>query len=138
MPYPYYQPISYQPNYYAAQATYGNPAQVAAQAAQAAPQPQNNNGLIWVQGETGARAYIVAPGATVLLMDSEAERFYIKSADASGMPLPLRVFTYSETREKAPQATNAETVTRAEFDALRAEVARLAAPAGENGGLTNG
>ena len=53
---------------------------------------QPNNGLIWVQGESGAKSYLVAPNATVMLMDSEGERFYLKSADASGMPLPLRFF----------------------------------------------
>ena len=61
------------------------------------PQPQTNNGLIWVQGEAGAKSYLVAPNATVMLMDSEGERFYLKSADASGMPLPLRTFEYAET-----------------------------------------
>lgn len=60
-------------------------------------QPQNNNGLIWVQGESGAKSFLVAPNTTVMLMDSEASVFYLKSADASGMPLPLRIFKYEET-----------------------------------------
>lgn len=30
---------------------------------------QGNSGLIWVQGEAGAKSYIVAPGNTVMLMD---------------------------------------------------------------------
>ena len=66
--------------------------------------PQNNNGLIWVQGEAGAKSYLVAPGNTVMLMDSEGERFFIKSADASGMPLPLRIFDYKERTEMSTQA----------------------------------
>lgn len=61
------------------------------------PQPQTNNGLIWVQGEAGAKSYLVAPNTTIMLMDSEASKFYLKSADASGMPLPLRTFEYAET-----------------------------------------
>ena len=60
------------------------------------PAPQANNGLVWVQGDAGAKSYPIAPGCTVMLMDSEGERFYLKSADASGMPLPLRVFEYTE------------------------------------------
>lgn len=60
------------------------------------PQPQTNNGLIWVQGEAGAKSYLVAPNTTIMLMDSEASKFYLKSADASGMPLPLRTFEYAE------------------------------------------
>lgn len=64
---------------------------------QVAPQPQNNtNGLVWVQGEAGAKSFLVAPNTTVMLMDSESNVFYLKSADVSGMPLPLRVFDYSE------------------------------------------
>ena len=61
------------------------------------PQPQSNNGLIWVQGEAGAKSYLVAPNTTIMLMDSEQNRFFLKSADASGMPLPLRTFEYAET-----------------------------------------
>lgn len=64
--------------------------QPAAQTAQATPS------IIWVQGEEGAKAYMVAAGNSVLLMDSENSAFYIKSTDASGMPLPLRVFDYKE------------------------------------------
>ena len=52
------------------------------------PQVQNNvhgnTGIVWVQGEAGAKAYPVAAGTSMLLMDSEAENFYIKSTDASG------------------------------------------------------
>ena len=93
------------------------------------PQPQpNNSGLIWVQGESGAKSFMVAPGQSVLLMDSEAMVFYIKTADASGVPLPLRVFQYSEIvpGAAAPQAVEAppkaEYVTREEFEARVAEL----------------
>ena len=57
---------------------------------------QSGSGLLWVQGEAGAKSFLVAPGQNVLLMDSESSRFYLKSADASGMPMPLRVFEYQE------------------------------------------
>lgn len=97
----YYAPFC-QPNYY------GNPAQnrqYPQQYQQPVYQPQQSgNGLIWVQGEAGAKSYLVAPGNTVMLMDSESERFYIKSADASGMPLPLRVFAYQELTQQGVQA----------------------------------
>lgn len=65
-------------------------------AQQPAPQPQSGNGLIWVQGEGGAKSYLVAPNTTIMLMDSEDTLFYLKSSDASGMPLPLRRFRYEE------------------------------------------
>ena len=61
-------------------------------------QPQSN-GIVWVQGENAAKSYPVAPNTTVMLLDSEASVFYLKTSDASGMPLPLRVFDYKERTE---------------------------------------
>ena len=94
---------------------------------------QTNNGLVWVQGEAGAKSFLVAPGCTVMLMDSEGERFYLKSADASGMPLPLRVFEYKERTETAQQTTGGSVaafddldnkfVTRDEFERRMASIA---------------
>ena len=102
------------------------------QAAYPQQQPaQQSSPIIWVQGEEGAKAYMVAAGNSVLLMDSENSAFYIKSTDASGMPLPLRVFDYKErtTATKMPHQTaqqpGGEFVTRAEFDALAARCAAL-------------
>ena len=101
--------------------------QPTAQTAQAAPS------IIWVQGEEGAKAYMVAAGNSVLLMDSENSAFYIKSTDASGMPQPLRVFDYSErtASQKQPaqtvQKSKEEYVTRQEFNALTARFDALAA-----------
>lgn len=61
------------------------------------PQQQNvNQGILWVQGEAGAKSYLVAPNTSVLLMDSDESAFYLKSADSSGMP-SLRTFKYIET-----------------------------------------
>lgn len=98
------------------------------------PMSQNgNNGLIWVQGEAGAKSYIVAPGNTVMLMDSEGERFYLKSADVSGMPMPLRIFEYKERTETPSQAFSTTVtaqnvnldnfVTREEFEQRMASIA---------------
>jgi hypothetical protein len=93
------------------------------------PQPQQNNGLTWVQGIEGAKSHFVSPGQSALLMDSESNSFFIKTADASGMPLPLRVFDYKErTAQQAPQqSTVAVTdtsgyITREEFEARIAEI----------------
>lgn len=135
MAYPYYN--SYLGGYYAPQTQYNAPqAQNAQQPINIPTQAQNaptaqNNGLIWVQGETGAKSYIVAPNTTVLLMDSEAQKFYIKSADASGMPLPLRIFEFaeipSESHQNAPESTKAvdmdKYITREEFERKLAEIA---------------
>lgn len=93
----------------------------------AAPAPQNNSGVIWVQGEEGAKAYMVAAGNSVMLLDSENTTFYIKSTDQSGMPMPLRIFDYTErtqTSRPTPMqpAQQEEYITRAEFEAALAKL----------------
>lgn len=70
------------------------------------PQYQQQSGILWVQGETGAKSYLVAPGNSVLLMDSEKQRFYLKTADAAGMP-SMKVYEYAEvTAENTAQAAS--------------------------------
>lgn len=98
---------------------------------QPAQPPQTNQGLLWVQGEAGAKSYLVAPNTTVLLMDSEGSRFYLKSTDNAGMP-SLRVFEYSEVIQNAPQALqNAQGnlddkyVTRQEYSRLQAQYVEI-------------
>lgn len=67
-------------------------------------QPVNDTGILWVQGEAGAKSWAVAPGKSVMLMDSESSTFYIKSSDNSGMPMPLRIFDYKERTEQVAQS----------------------------------
>ena len=97
------------------------------------PMQQQSSQIIWVSGEAGAKSYMVAPGNTVMLLDAENSVFYLKSADASGMPLPLRIFDYKERTTTAQQAfggvVTSESVnldnfvTRKEFDELKASIA---------------
>lgn len=94
---------------------------------QTAPQPINQ-GLLWVSGEVGAKSYLVAPNSTVLLMDSDSQKFYLKSADASGMP-SMRMFEYNEvtnTPTNVVLASNSHEkeldnkyVTREEYEGLK-------------------
>ncbi len=96
------------------------------------PQPSQNSGLIWVQGEAGAKSYLVAPNSTVMLMDSEGSRFYIKSTDGSGMPT-LKTYVYhQEGATAAPMASNSpdkeemvDFIKRDEFSALTAKIEEL-------------
>lgn len=138
MAYPYYAPF-YRPTYYdqmqAPNMTQFNQQyqQPITQPMQTTSAPQNNNGLVWVQGEAGAKSYLVAPNATVMLMDSENSVFYLKSADSSGMPMPLRIFDYTE-RSNAPTSDfkvgtidsselDGKYVTREEFEHRMASMA---------------
>lgn len=83
------------------------------------PQNQGTGGMLWVQGEAGAKAYPVAAGNSLLLMDSERQVFYIKSTDNSGIPQPLRRFVYHEDVAEAVPAPTVDTsqfITREEFE----------------------
>ena len=81
----------------------------------------NQSSIIWVQGEAGAKAYNVPAGSTVLLMDSETPRFYIKSTSANGIPMKLRMFDYSEILDQsqsyqaAPETIPSQSGTVQEF-----------------------
>lgn len=89
------------------------------------PQPQTNqSNIIWVQGEAGAKAYPVQPGGSFLLMDSEGEFFYIKTADNVGMPGPLRKFSFKEIIEGQEVAESPDYVTREEFEKKIAELSK--------------
>lgn len=78
--YPYYQ--NYQPNYQ----NYGGNIQTQN------TQPQDER--IWVQNETSAEAYLLAPNGFARLWDSSNNRFYEKRADATGRPLPMDIYEY--------------------------------------------
>ncbi|RKJ40223.1 hypothetical protein D7X94_08745 [Acutalibacter sp. 1XD8-33] len=89
-------------------------------------QQMENGGIIWVQGEAGAKAYMVAPGNTVPLWDSEAQRIFLKSVDMSGMP-SMRVLDYTEQGGAAqkpgpvPQIDLSNYITRDELDIILGE-----------------
>ena len=87
---------------------------------QARPDP---TGLNWVQGEAGAKSWFVAPGATVLLMDSENQRFYLKSADMNGMPA-MKTYEYVEVGAQKPVEAQpvADFVTVEVFERFRNDV----------------
>lgn len=95
---------------------------------QSAPAQQHNS-IIWVQGEAGAKSYLVAPNTTVQLWDSENQVIYLKSADASGMP-SIKTLDYTIRETKPAQPVNAGIsvdpssmyATKEDLEALRAEM----------------
>ena len=107
MPYNSYFPATYQPLYYP-QYGYNQPQQ-----AQNVQPVQNNvpvnqpmnSGIIWVQGEAGAKSYQVAPNTAVQLWDSENQTIYLKSADANGIP-SIKTLDYT-IREAIPKSNAA-------------------------------
>lgn len=93
--------------------------------------PNQLGAINWVQGEAGARSVPVSAGQKVLLMDSENNVFYVKSSDATGMPLPLRIFEYkeigAEANKVAAPAQN-DYVTHSELKQILSELKQSIAP----------
>lgn len=96
---------------------------------QTAPQPTND--MIWVQGEAGAKAYLVAPNNTVILWDSESSTIYVKSADVNGVP-SMRTLDFTERTAQAHQRAQERTcecgskfVPLDDFKALQSDVESL-------------
>lgn len=94
-------------------------------------QPPQQTGINWVQGIGGAKAWMVAPGQTAFLMDSEGQTFYIKSADQTGMPT-LKVYDF---KERLPDLTNGdqgewEKLSK-RIDDIEARLSRLGAAVNE-------
>lgn len=93
--------------------------------------PQQQSGIIWVQGEAAAKSYPVAPNTSVALWDSEANVIYIKSADASGMP-SMKIVDYTMrdiNARRAEMSPQSDFVTkddllpiRKDIDALKAKI----------------
>ena len=101
-----------------------------------AQQPQQNSSIIWVQGEAGAKSFLVSPNSTVALWDSENQIIYLKSADASGMP-SIKVLDYtmrgSENNQNKSVLSEPEKkpavdyATKTDLDDIRSQIAELSA-----------
>lgn len=88
----------------------------------------NNSNLIWVSGEAGAKAFMVAPNTTVQLWDSEDQVIYLKSADASGMPT-MKILDYTirqaGNQQAAPALMQSDYVTRDELSAFEEKIKKM-------------
>lgn len=108
-PQTYQQPVYYptQSNAYPTQPSVGT------------SQPTTQSALNWVQGEAGAKSYLVAPNSTVVLWDTESQTVYIKSADPTGMP---SIKTLDYTIRGSEVKASANYVTEEDFDQLKKEI----------------
>jgi hypothetical protein len=129
MAYNNYFPTGYMPQYYNPQ--FGNQLPQQQYQTQQNSFQNGNSSIIWVQGEAGAKSYLVAPNTTVQLWDSEAQVIYLKSADASGMP-SMKIIDYTIRDNSQPQAPSPATmqtvtdyVTKDEFNAFKDQVQKM-------------
>lgn len=122
------QPVQNQPQQMAA------PVQPTVQMTQN-PQP-TILGPYYVSGDAGARGFLVGANNTVLLFDADqdANVFWLKSADANGVP-SMRTFDYTERISVSKpvnqpltnqEPTNIQYATKKEFEALKDRVDALA------------
>lgn len=93
--------------------------------------PNNNNYnytnsvmTVFVNGRSGAEAYPVAAGYTVMLIDFNIKKFWIKGTDVNGVPQRMREFNFDEVIQQ-PQTQNPDTVTRSEFNSLSEKLDKL-------------
>lgn len=119
-------PVTYQPYYPQFAQVQAQP--VVQQAQPQPTQPQMNSSITWVQGEAGAKSYLVAPNTTVQLWDSESQTIYLKSADASGMP-SIKTLDYTIRDAGSPaqpfSAVDNNFIQRDELDALKGQIQAL-------------
>lgn len=114
---PYFNYVPQYPQYsYGAQTGYQmSPQQV---------QPGSTQ-IVYVNGEEGAKAYIVAPNSSILLMDSDSPKFYIKSANAQGQMM-MRSFQFEEisdgSSQKAPETDFKAFATKEDLKELEGKI----------------
>lgn len=98
------------------------------------PQQQASTDIKWVQGEAGAKSYMVAPNTSVTLWDSESQTIYIKAANASGLPT-MTIIDYT-IRDNAPQTkpvlAESDFATKEDISLLKGEIDALRAKFGES------
>lgn len=97
--------------------------------AQTAQPQQMQTSVVWISGgKEEANGFMVAPNSRVIIFETNSMVFYIKERDASGTPIPMRTFNYTEEAENKPHDTKKmddKFVTRKEFDALAALVSEM-------------
>ena len=70
--------------------------------------PTPNNDMIFVLGQNEAESYPVAPNATVTMWDKNQKTFYIKTANAQGIP-SMQIYDFTE-RVQTPSNSPTEHV----------------------------
>jgi hypothetical protein len=97
----------------------------------AMPTQTPTNDMIFVLNENEASSYPVAPNNRVVLWDKNQTTFYVKSANAQGIP-SMQTFDFSERVQNAPQTPTEHVckcgdnfVTKDDFNALKGDFEAL-------------
>ena len=77
----------------------------------------NQNGIIWISGESEAAMFPIAPNNAVALWEKSGKTIYLKSADATGKPT-MRVYDLVELSQNASDGVTEQTPAYATKDDL--------------------
>lgn len=91
----------------------------------------NNTMVAFINDDSVALNYPVSPGFTVALInanDPAKSKLFLKSAQANGMPNPMRIF---EMKDVTPQPQGGDMVSRQELDRVNQELAEMKAMVAE-------
>lgn len=80
------------------------------------PQLQQQT-IQYVNGKQSAESYQMPANSSVILMDSNTNKFYLKQTDASGIAT-IRTYDFRESKDDKP----AEYVTKSEFEQFKAKL----------------
>ena len=101
------------------------------------PLPNSQPGIIWVDGEVGAKAYQIPAGMTgpVALWDTNDQIIYWKSVNQMGMPNPLQKIKYTieeqpllpagQSSASQPVQPNPDYATKQDIEQIKQEIRTL-------------
>jgi hypothetical protein len=75
---------------------------------------QNNTNYLVVNNKSSAEMYVLPPNSSVILMDANIDRMYVKETDAAGMA-NLRTYDLVEVKDN-PVPLADQYITREEFE----------------------
>ena len=81
------------------------------------PLLQQTQTIQYVKDKQSAEAYQMPVNSSVILMDSNQARFYMKQTDASGVAT-IKAYDFKEAEDEKPK----EYVTKQEFEAFKAKM----------------
>lgn len=74
-----------------------------------------------VKGIAGARAFVIPPSSSIVLMDTDSSVFYLKTTDANGIET-VKAYEFSEKEIDTPELNADKFVLKTDFDKFSEKV----------------
>lgn len=88
------------------------------------PQMSVTNQMQYVNNRQSAEAYQMQPNSSVVLWDSNSDKFYVKQSDASGF-CTVREFKFEEVKSNSNRQNETEYATKSDIDDLKAQIEKI-------------